>query len=811
MVARILQPVTEIALNAEERRLEAIERYELREGLDDPALDDVARLAAQVCLAPAAGVAIVGDQEPFLAGGHGFEVKRLATNALPFAATMAAEGVFQVPDAPGEGTGAGRLQVGEGCFRFYAGVRVETPGGVALGCLFVLAPAPRTLTAAQIEGLEALSHLVTTRLELTFRVRENQRGSRARQRVEAALTVEKNFVTAVLDTVGALVVVFDAAGRIVRFNRACEAMSGYGATVIVGEFAWERLIPVEEVLPAIEAFDALREGSFPAAFENYWQTQDGSRRRIAWSATALRDSRGAVAYLIATGLDVTEQRVAETAIRESEARYRQLVEGSLGLVCTHDPEGRILSINEHGARSFGRGTDDVVGRNFVDFVSPSGRSLIEPYFEALRTTGEAQGLMHLLHRDGNERVMAYRNRLVKPLQGDPYVLGIAVDITEQVRAEEQLRALSRQSNSVLESVGDGIYGVDLGGLVTIVNPAALGMLGYRAEEMLGRNAHDLIHHTRPDGTPYPAAECPILGSVRVRTTARVANEVFWRKDGTPVPVEYVAQPQIETAERDGAQGRGRAVGVVVAFTDISERNALERMKDEFISTVSHELRTPLTSLRAALGLLSGSVLSERPDKVNQMMEIAIANTDRLVRLVNDVLDLERIGSGKAEMQFVLCSMRELFANGMAPLQAQAAKKNLRFTVDAADVAVWADPERIVQTLTHLLSNAIKFSAPPPGGAGEVRLRARYLTPGEALIEVEDEGTGIPGDKLGEIFERFKQVDASDTRTMGGTGLGLAICQSIVAQHGGRIWATSRPGEGSTFHFTLPTEAQRRMR
>lgn len=799
-------------MNADGPRLEAIAHYGLADLPHDPALDDIARLAAQVCGAPAAGIGIVERNGTTLIGRYGMAGGTLAVENLPCATTIEAEGIYQIPDSRRDPAYAPLgLQVGGTRFRFYAGAPIQTPQGIAIGSLFVLDTPARKLEPSQLDALEALSHMVTTRLELIMRVRETQRVSRARQRVEAALTVEKNFVAAVLDTVGALVVVFDTAGRIVRFNRACEIISGYRSAELVGKFAWERLIPQEDVPGYIEGFERIRQGQFPTAFENFWLASDGTRRHISWSATALLDSQGQVAFIIATGIDVTVQRVAENTIRESEARYRQIVEGSLGLVCTHDLNGRMLSINRHGAQSFGRAVDDVIGHSLTEFINPERKHLIAPYFEALVSTGEAQGLMHLRHTNGEERVLAYRNRLVEPTDGERYVLGFAVDITDQVRAEDQLRALIRQSNSVLESVGDGIYGIDLQGRVTVINPAAAQMLGYRPEEMLGRNMHELVHHTRPDGTAYPEAECPIQGSLEDLTTIRVANEIFWRKDGTSFPVEYVAQPQIVLPDEADGGGPGRAVGVVVAFTDISERNALDRMKDEFISTVSHELRTPLTSLRAALGLVSGGQLDDRPEKARQMMEIAIGNTDRLVRLVNDILDLERIGSGKAEMHFLSCSIEEIFRRAVTLLQAPTAKANVRFTVAANGVTVWADPDRILQTVTNLLSNAIKFSPPAGDVPSEIQLRATYTRTDEALIEVEDHGRGIPADKLEVIFERFHQGDASDSRAMGGTGLGLAICRSIVKQHGGRIWVTSAVGEGSTFHFTLPTQPSRRLR
>ena len=852
-------------------RLQALERYELAEMPHDPALDDVARLAAQLCNTPVAAVTLIEKDQVIIPGRYGLDIETAPRNSLPCETTITGDGIYQIPDARRDPAySPGGIPVGDRRYRFYAGAPILTPNSTPIGCLTVLDTAARKLTQSQLESLESLSHMVTTRLEFILRVREMDRAARARQRVESALTVERNFVSAVLDTVGALVVVFDTAGRIVRFNRACEIISGYQSADLLGKYAWERLIPEEDVAEYIESFERIRSGEFPTAYENFWVAADGTRRQISWSATALVDSQGQVAFVIATGIDVTVQRVAETAIRESESRYRQIVEGSLGMVCTHALDGTILSINEHGAQGVGRSVDEVVGHELSEFLLPERHGDIEPYFQALLNTGEAQGLLHLQHLSGEERVFAYRNRLVEPLDGPRYVLAFGVDITEQIRAEEQLRSLIRQSNSVLESVGDGIYGIDLEGRVTVVNPAAAQMLGYRVEEILGRNMHELVHHTRADGTPYPNHECPIQASLTNRTTIRVSNEIFWRKDGTSFPVEYVARPQIE-ADVDEALGQagnrtlgpqrndaqldlpgiaegttvtrtpsgshvvafpstssssypvapaaeaeavdpanldlqeGRAVGVVVAFTDISERNALDRMKDEFISTVSHELRTPLTSLRAALGLIAGGAITARPEKVRQMMDIAIGNTDRLVRLVNDILDLERIGSGKAELHSVMCSMDELMRRSTSLLQTSAQKSNVRFVIDANDVHVYADPDRILQTLTNLISNAIKFSPPATTIPSEVKLTAHYVSPDEALIEVQDHGRGIPAEKLQQIFERFKQVDASDSRAMGGTGLGLAICRSIITQHGGTIWATSHLGEGSTFHFTLPTK------
>jgi two-component system sensor histidine kinase VicK len=798
------------ATRSEALRLETLDRFQVLDAAPDPAIDDLAEMAAKICNAQVAGVSLAGVNHISIHGRYGISETELPLDALPTEPPFRTHSVYEIPDtrlhpafAPGGIFLSGRP------FRFYAGAPLITQSGVRVGALFVLDAPIRRLTPFQTQSLTVLGRQAMTSIELNYALRQMESVARSRQRIESALTVERNFVSTVLDTVDALVAVFDTAGRIVRFNRACEAASGYDFPTLVGRYLWDKLIPHSDIPAAIQNFERLRADGSPVAFENQWLHRDGGLRRIAWSASPLLDDQGHINFIIATGIDVTVQRGAEETLRESEARYRQLVEGSLGMVCTHDLKGVILTVNTHGAQSIGRTREDMAGHRLAEFM-PDDRHLgFDKYLSDIIRRGEVQGLLHLRHVNGEVRVVAYRNKLIEVPGRDPYVLGFGVDISEQVRAEDQLRALSRQSNSVLESVGDGIYGIDLDGNCTVINPAASQMLGFKPEEVLGRNMHDLIHHSHADGTPYPAAECPIQNTLTDLDTVRVSNEVVWRKDGTSFPVEYVARPQIEiqpNMEGEAQPGSpeaklgGKAVGVVVAFTDTTERRALDRMKDEFISTVSHELRTPLTSLRAALGLITGGSLAARPEKLRQMLEIATGNTDRLVRLVNDILELERIGSGKAELHYTMCSADDLFRRAAGLQQTGASKAQLRITFNSQGVNVWADPDRVLQTLSNLISNAIKFS---PAGT-EIHLRSRRIDANEAEIQVRDQGRGIPEDKLDSIFERFHQVDASDSRTMGGTGLGLAICRSIVAQHGGRIWATSSLGKGSTFHFTLPT-------
>jgi signal transduction histidine kinase len=235
------------------------------------------------------------------------------------------------------------------------------------------------------------------------------------------------------------------------------------------------------------------------------------------------------------------------------------------------------------------------------------------------------------------------------------------------------------------------------------------------------------------------------------------------------------------------------------------------MKDEFISVVSHELRTPLTAIRGSLGLLRSGKLAARPERSQELVSLALDNCDRLMRLVNDILTLERLESGSVELVMESCRVSDLLQPALNSVQAIADQAGIHLKIRPVATQVRAAPDLIIQTLTNLLSNAIKFSP----ADSTVWLNAETFTQDSlqdsldtstthVLFSVKDQGRGIPPDKLETIFDRFQQVDVSDSRQKGGTGLGLAICQSIVQKHGGQIWVESVPGQGSTFFFTLPT-------
>jgi PAS domain S-box-containing protein len=324
-----------------------------------------------------------------------------------------------------------------------------------------------------------------------------------------------------------------------------------------------------------------------------------------------------------------------------------------------------------------------------------------------------------------------------------------------------------------------------------VNPAFCKITGYSEAELLTYTFQDITH---PDDLEIDLLPMRQLLTREIdiyhieKRYIHKQNHPVWISLSTSLVRHYTGKP----------------LYFIRQIVDISDRHEIDRVKNEFISIVSHELRTPLTAIRGALGMLETGVYDAQPEKAKHMLKIALDNSDRLMRLVNDMLDLERLEAGNVPLVLESCDASVLIQQAVDAVQAIAYQESITLSYPLTSLQISAAPDAIVQALTNLLSNAIKFSRP----GSTVWLDTKILTEQAThqpyvLFTVRDEGRGIPKDNLESIFGRFQQVDASDSRQKGGTGLGLAICRSIIHKHDGKIWAESVLGEGSTFCFTLP--------
>ncbi|MBD2666339.1 multi-sensor signal transduction histidine kinase [Richelia sinica FACHB-800] len=373
-------------------------------------------------------------------------------------------------------------------------------------------------------------------------------------------------------------------------------------------------------------------------------------------------------------------------------------------------------------------------------------------------------------------------RLQQQLQNQNLLL--QQEIYERSKAEEKFTKVFRSSpNPII------IITLQEGRIIDI-NPSFLKMSGYRLEDLIGHQALELNWGKDSQTIAHAISSLPEVGSIYNQEFE------FLTKYGD-IKIILLSIELIELS--------GLVCGLLIA-NDITER---KRLENEFISLVSHELRTPLTSIMGAMDLLETQQLGTLTEQGKKVMKIASSNTERLIRLVNDILDLERMKAGKIVMRKVKYNAADLMINATDAMQAMADQLQIKLVVHPLPVTLWCDPDRLLQTLINLLNNAIKFSQPGDQIWLSATLTAQpdetlsHTSSQSLLLTIQDQGRGIPEDKLQTIFEPFQQVDASDSRQKGGTGLGLAICRNIVQQHQGKIWVQSKLGEGSIFYVLLP--------
>jgi PAS domain S-box-containing protein len=505
------------------------------------------------------------------------------------------------------------------------------------------------------------------------------------------------------------------------------------------------------------------------------------------------------------------------ALRESERQYRELVECSLGLICTHDLSGTILSINSASANSLGYEPGHGIGRNLREFLAPDKRHLFDDYLRRIQELGQDTGMMSVVARDGTTRVWKYRNVLSRRLDGTPYVLGHAIDITDRVEVERSLRHNIEQRDtlsfladfsdrlsplvmfedlvSVVQShpvpfVADVamVHLVGDDGSVTLA-PAAHGSSGY--EPMLALAAARLVHAGAASTTMAmehldggTAAMVPMIVNGAVKAVLSLVSER-----------ERRLRPSNAFVLDEMTRRIRLALDRIQLYREAQEAN---RLKDEFLGTLSHELRTPLNAIFGW-----AKILRTRPldPGTAHAVEVIERNAHTQIRLIEEVLDVSRIITSKMTLAAEPVDLRAVLRAAIDMVRPGVQAKRIRIDEHFDDVPpVIGDAHRLQQVFGNLLSNALKFTG--EGGTITVALRA---VASDVEFEISDTGVGIRREVLPFVFDRFRQADASMTRTHGGLGLGLAIVRHIAELHGGSVRAMSAgEGHGATFVLRLPS-------
>ncbi len=374
---------------------------------------------------------------------------------------------------------------------------------------------------------------------------------------------------------------------------------------------------------------------------------------------------------------------------------------------------------------------------------------------------------------------------------------------QRKQGEKSLERLYHQNELILNAAGEGIFGLDIQGKHTFVNPAAAQMLGYTVNELIGRHSHTLWHYKKSDGSSYPVVECPIYAAYKDGRVHHRDDEVFWRKDGTCFPVTYTSTPIIED---------GNIVGAVVTFRDITERKQaeeeLKKLSDElarsnadlqqFAYTASHDLQEPIMVVAGFVNLLAKRYKGKLDEKADEFIEHAIDGTKRMQVLIKDLLDYSRVGSTGKSFTPTDC----LSALDKAVFNLQIAIKESGAVITHDDLpTVMADSSQLIRLFQNLISNAIKFRGKE---APRIHISAKQKED-EWIFSFKDNGIGIDPKFSDQIFVMFQRLHTK--KEYPGTGIGLATCKKIIERHGGRIWVESEPGKGSTFFFSIPTRGK----
>jgi PAS domain S-box-containing protein len=603
--------------------------------------------------------------------------------------------------------------------------------------------------------------------------------------------------SAVLDSLSDAVLVVESDGIVCHVNTAAGSLLGRDRSSLSGATLWS-------------LFPELTQDRVRSAVERVVATGEPCR---------LDDAAGPSGQMLALHFALDRGRV--WVVARARKRTQQAIEAErrkLDSLLDHAPFAVALFEGpDHRLVYSNHTNDEIAGRRFVGerlldvFPEVAGQPYVA-LLDAVYQRGAVERSPELparYLRDG-QMYDGYFDVTHQPtFDEDGRITGVmstSIEITEQVRARQEVEAAraaseraSRLVDTIVSNATQGLVMMDAQQRCTFLNAAAESMFGLRLDQLRDRPLHEYVHHTRPDGTPYPIEECPIDRALPRKSQER-GEDVFVHPEGYFYPVAFTASPIV--------QG-GVAVGTVIELRDTTAEKEAERrlhaaisVRDEFLSIASHELRTPLTALGLQLGRLQRMIVQpgQPRTKEEEAFAVVMRQVERLEWLVEGLLDVSRIAAGHLELHVEPLDMAELVTEVVGRLSAIASGQRctIMFEPTAPVRGTW-DRERMVGVVTNLLSNAIKYGA---GSPVVVRLESRG---DHVVLEVRDKGIGISHKDQGRIFGRFER--AVPSKNYGGLGLGLYIARQVVEAHGGSISVESTPGAGATFRVDMPRETQ----
>lgn len=851
-------------------RLRALRGMTILDSESEERFDRLTRLAQSLFEAPIALVSLVDAERQWFKSRQGLAAPETSREVSFCAHAILGDDVFVVPDATLDPRFADNpLVTDDPSIRFYAGAPLRSSDGHGVGTMCVIDTAPRTWSAEQSAALRDLADIVEIELHQA-RVQNQQRalialttvtalsGDDPRDLMRSALEVGSRFLGLPFGIVSRI----DGDDYEVIVQVSPDNALSDGQHFPLGETYCHITMSSDEVLaiphmqsseyaghPCYVAFglesyigvaitvDGVRYGTLnfssplPRPSRSFSEADiDFIRLLGRWVATVLRrwqldetlQRQQALAQVITRAQSTFIQRddkelpfeslledilvltgcgfgfIGDVLNREDGTPY--LKTRAITNIAWNDATRRLYEESAERGMEF-QNPDTLFGITLnagVPVISndprtdprrgglPAEHPPMHSYLGLpIHRGGRLVGMLGLANMPGGfgDEIVEYLRPLVVTIG---QLLEAAGTIVQHRRDQESIARLSL----VASQMTNGVLITDHDGCIEWVNEGFTRMTGYSFEELLGQRPRDVLHGPGTDA----ATEAAIRASMANRE-AFSAELLAYVKTGTPFWVALDSNPLMGID--------GQPAGFMVIASDISDRKRVEQMKTEFVSTVSHELRTPLTAISGALGLVTGGVAGELSPKASELVGIAHKNSQRLTILINDLLDMERLTEGKVTIDADVQQLMPIIDRAIVDNQTYAQRFGVRIVgVERAEgTLVEVDSQRLLQVLANLLSNAAKFS--PKDSFVSVRV-SRSST--RVRVEVSDDGPGIPQSFHESIFDKFSQVDASDSRQRGGTGLGLAISKELIERMDGTIGLASRPGEGSTFYFELPLAA-----
>ncbi|MBJ6136105.1 PAS domain S-box protein [Marinobacter litoralis] len=905
----------------EPRRLRELNKLRVLDSPPERHFDDLVELASQICAKPIALVSLVDRERQWFKAAKGLTFQQTGRDESFCAHAIQETGILEVLDTlVDERFAENPLVIGEPHIRYYAGAPLVGRAGLAYGTLCVLDTSPNCpLTEEQRAGLERLALLTVDRLEDW---NEQQQAD-----------VSSRILSTLLDSMPDAVVSCDSDGNLAEFNLAARQWHGVDPRSLPPE-QWAEHFDLYEAhgkaLLATEKIPLLRawRGEQVRNAELMIRAKGQPPRVVLCNGQRLEDAFGRPLGAVVTMSDITELRHAYSDLQQTRAYLESVIDASVSVATiATDTRGCISLFNSGAEKLLGYSAEEVVGVHtpalfhLESEVAARGAELSKKFGERIEgfdvfVASAREGIPETsiwtyARKDGEHRTVQLS---VSALKDDENVtsgyLGMAVDVTEQRRAEQEARLANESFAEAFNSAAQGMALVSLEGRWLDVNAALIKLFGYLREELLATDFQTLTH---PEDLESDLSLLHDLLAGRIDQYQM--KKRYYRRDGSVMyallsvglirdehrlPLHFVAQIQDISVEHqalqeleesgafllqlfdsladavmvidsdtrivghnlaavnlfelpadatgsplsarlpeligrlDGSADQGSEgllarwsttltiVGKqplplelsltqvlrpseldqrwVLVARDLSESQRNELLKNQFVSTVSHELRTPLTSISGSLGLIAGGALGAVPERIGGMLRIAEQNTQRLIQLVNDLLDLNKLSANEMKLNIQRIEVSDILDQAMEQMEGYAIPYGvqLKITGDTSG-HLKADPDRLLQVLFNLVSNACKFS---PRGA-TVEIHCEPNAEDGALISVVDRGPGIPQAFRGRIFERFAQADSSENRVKGGTGLGLAVTRELVERMGGVIGFESQEGEGARFWFRFP--------